>query len=220
MFISKYISYAEFREIGYVSKFQSAYSIFWDCQREQRPVFLAILSTVSCLNAHFHFVPVPSPSQREVFTVQQTVKGLTVEQSGNIWHNDGGKSLLTTSVWKTPAFCFPLQWDSNYWKMLNVTPTASLSNTLMKPKCVGLQLELRAKYRRASANWILVLRLAALLHKRTFNQLDTCYFKQSLRYNDTMLLVTVVTHHQTSQSSWNYMFRLKPKLGFEFPLCW
>lgn len=39
-------------------------------------------------------------------------------------------------------------------------------------------------------------------YKRTFNQLDTCYFKQSLWYNDTMLLVTVVTHRQTSQSSW------------------
>jgi len=42
---------------------------FRDCQMEQRPVFLAILSTASCLNAHFHFVPVPSTSQREVFTV-------------------------------------------------------------------------------------------------------------------------------------------------------
>lgn len=31
-------------------------------------------------------------------------------------------------------------------------------------------------------------------YKRTFNHLDTCYFKQSLWYNDTMLLVTVVTH--------------------------
>lgn len=53
----------------YVLKFQSAYSNFWDCQMEQRPVFLAILSTVSCLNAHFPFVPVPSTGQREVFTV-------------------------------------------------------------------------------------------------------------------------------------------------------
>lgn len=54
-------------------------------------------------------------------------------------------------------FAFLSRWDSKAWKMLYVTPTASFSSMLIKPKYGRLQLELQAKCRSALANWNFVL---------------------------------------------------------------
>lgn len=72
--------------------------------------------------------------------------------------------LTLLHVKKHLRFAFLSRWDSKNWKMLSVTPTASLSNMWIKPKCGRLQSELRAKRRSALANWIFVLRLTAGLH--------------------------------------------------------
>lgn len=136
------------------------------------------------------------------------MKGLTVEQSGNIWHNDGEKSLLTTSVWITcqkntcVLLSSPLRQQilenaerDTYSKSQQHANEAQVRRVAIRAvsktqKCFG-QLNLSSTPCCTST------------YKRTFNHLDTCYFKQSLWYNDIMLLVTVVTHRQTSQSSWN-----------------
>lgn len=77
----------------YVLKFQSAYSNFWDCQMEQRPVFLAVLS---------HAWTPTSP----LFLCRQQAKERFLLYNRqwrgwlwSIWLNDWENSLLTTSVW-------------------------------------------------------------------------------------------------------------------------
>lgn len=64
---------------------------------------------------------------------------------------------LLRLVKKHLRFAFLSRWDSKGWKMLYMTPTASLSSMLIKTKCGRLQLELRAKCRSALAKWIFVL---------------------------------------------------------------
>ncbi len=105
---------------------------------------------------------------------------------------------LLRLVKKHLRFAFLSRWDSRGWKMLYMTPTASLSSMLIKTKCGRLQIELRAKCRSALASWIFYATAGLLISKH----LTICYITQSLWYQ--LLSVTIVSHRQTIMSLWSW----------------